>query len=392
MKKNEITNDIIDLDNLKINTIDEVLDFINKKITENKNKKYYFTIKSKNNHESLVSGLRDERINYYYNRDTNEVTIFNDYNKILIGMTENHDYVHRDPGRIKNIVVRYLFGFIKYDIQLDDRIFVILNLIDKNDYEAMFEGPFSEMTMEFENRKFTYYNDEKDHYYYEKISYDKSNCEWFYRFPSFNLKTAIRNIFFDKYYNLSIIHNYEPKWESKSLIFPDNEGSIKRVKENIDFFNKLISKFIGEEKTIYLTDKMKKPKDRKWYTDNGGLEFYPKENLKIINNIKPLRNNKNIINEGEEMDFEKLSSGEKYIIYLLSNMIFYGLFNEIIIDEPELNLHIEWQQLLVEVIKEIKDFYLKKYNFKSTVIISTHSPYIVNSPYVKVGGPEYEEE
>ena len=56
----------------------------------------------------------------------------------------------------------------------------------------------------------------------------------------------------------------------------------------------------------------------------------------------------------------------------------------VIIDEPELSLHIEWQELLIKNIVKISKI------FDVYILIATHSPYIVNNPEVEVGEVVYE--
>ena len=52
------------------------------------------------------------------------------------------------------------------------------------------------------------------------------------------------------------------------------------------------------------------------------------------------------------------------------------LFRSVLIDEPEISLHIEWQQGFIDDLFRILE--LKNLNF----IIATHSPYIVDAHYL----------
>lgn len=69
---------------------------------------------------------------------------------------------------------------------------------------------------------------------------------------------------------------------------------------------------------------------------------------------------------------EKLSSGEKNEIIMLHDFIF-GLPNGsvLLIDEPEISLHVAWQHQFIRDIEEIAE--LKQFK----VIIATHSPQII---------------
>ena len=50
-------------------------------------------------------------------------------------------------------------------------------------------------------------------------------------------------------------------------------------------------------------------------------------------------------------------------------------YSLLIIDEPEVSLHIEWQKTWLDYILQICE------NKKVQVIIATHSPYIVNANF-----------
>ena len=72
------------------------------------------------------------------------------------------------------------------------------------------------------------------------------------------------------------------------------------------------------------------------------------------------------------IDIENLSSGEKSALLILYEVIFHSETNAIIlIDEPEISLHIAWQQQLGEMIQD-----LIKEKYGTQVIMATHSPFI----------------
>ncbi|MGF1818142.1 AAA family ATPase, partial [Vibrio splendidus] len=75
-----------------------------------------------------------------------------------------------------------------------------------------------------------------------------------------------------------------------------------------------------------------------------------------------------------EFSFEKLSSGEQHEIILFYKLIFlYDNGSMVLIDEPELSLHISWQNNFINDIKEIisqKDL---------SVVIATHSPDLIGA-------------
>ena len=77
------------------------------------------------------------------------------------------------------------------------------------------------------------------------------------------------------------------------------------------------------------------------------------------------------IGEKEANIFE-LSSGEKQILIMIAHLIFYeaqkqsGIF---IIDEPELSLHLAWQEIFVSSILQASP--------NTQFILATHSPAII---------------
>ncbi|MFI8448045.1 AAA family ATPase [Streptomyces erythrochromogenes] len=70
----------------------------------------------------------------------------------------------------------------------------------------------------------------------------------------------------------------------------------------------------------------------------------------------------------KEISLERLSSGERQLIRILVESLSAG-GRPIIIDEPELSMHIDWQQVLIESIQTVDE--------ESQVITATHSPEIM---------------
>lgn len=84
--------------------------------------------------------------------------------------------------------------------------------------------------------------------------------------------------------------------------------------------------------------------------------------------------------DGKKMPIDKLSSGEKQIVFRGGFLLKDKGANKgstVIIDEPEISLHPKWQL-------EILDFYKNVINsdaeIKSQIIIATHSPFIIHNP------------
>jgi predicted ATP-binding protein involved in virulence len=73
-----------------------------------------------------------------------------------------------------------------------------------------------------------------------------------------------------------------------------------------------------------------------------------------------------------ELSLDKLSSGEQNIIVILYRLIFQIPENSLVlIDEPEISLHLGWQRSFLNILSEIIAIN------PMDIIISTHSPSII---------------
>lgn len=88
--------------------------------------------------------------------------------------------------------------------------------------------------------------------------------------------------------------------------------------------------------------------------------------------------------EGKILPLDSLSSGEQEIIVLFYKLIFEADVNLLLIDEPEISLHIAWQKEILENFKSIINL-----NKDMQLIIATHSPQIISKNWnlqVDLGG------
>lgn len=70
------------------------------------------------------------------------------------------------------------------------------------------------------------------------------------------------------------------------------------------------------------------------------------------------------------IDYKKLSSGERQVIFIFLKVINGSTDNSLILmDEPEISLHLSWQEKLLSEIVQV--------NSNSQIIIVTHSPAVV---------------
>ncbi len=76
----------------------------------------------------------------------------------------------------------------------------------------------------------------------------------------------------------------------------------------------------------------------------------------------------------QPLSLTDLSSGEQHEVVLLYELLFKSAPNTLIlIDEPEISLHVIWQKAFIDDLKKIAK--LKKISF----LVSTHSPQIINN-------------
>jgi predicted ATPase len=104
-----------------------------------------------------------------------------------------------------------------------------------------------------------------------------------------------------------------------------------------------------------------------------------------------LTRHKNNTNENDSKEnlrsIKTLSSGERQILIAITYLCFLtkssGIF---VIDEPELSLHLAWQQQLVEGLKAVKPAGCQ-------IILATHTPEIVGRAPDKVVvlAPQYQD-
>lgn len=78
---------------------------------------------------------------------------------------------------------------------------------------------------------------------------------------------------------------------------------------------------------------------------------------------------------GETLFPYNLSSGEKQILaILLTVLVEDNLPYVLLMDEPEVSLHVEWQKRLIDLIMEL--------NPNVQVILTTHSPAVIMNGWI----------
>ena len=122
---------------------------------------------------------------------------------------------------------------------------------------------------------------------------------------------------------------------------------------------------------IYDNDKLVALTSRKIIDDKGNI-------IKVLSFDEEymLKEGENIV-EGVKIPLNKLSSGELNILAILFDLYFRCLHDAIIlIDEPEISLHIAWQQQLGERLSKVIS---NKEKRRAQIIVATHSPFIASA-------------
>jgi len=183
-----------------------------------------------------------------------------------------------------------------------------------------------------------------------------------------NENTINVNYIMDK---LERLENYRQKLSRIGLLDSQSE-TFQGFSENPDMY-------IANVLELYIEDTEKK------LSVFNDLEKRITLFIKIINeryNDKQLEIDKNegfiikLRNGRKLKNINQLSSGEQHTLVMFFNLLFESEPNTLVlIDEPEISLHIEWQQSFLEDIKLISE--LTRVEF----IVATHSPDIMNGNF-----------
>lgn len=83
------------------------------------------------------------------------------------------------------------------------------------------------------------------------------------------------------------------------------------------------------------------------------------------------------IQNGETLTPYQLSSGEKQmLVIMMTVLVENGEHYALLMDEPEISLHIEWQKRLISLIREV--------NPNAQIILSTHSPALIMDGWMDI--------
>lgn len=82
-----------------------------------------------------------------------------------------------------------------------------------------------------------------------------------------------------------------------------------------------------------------------------------------------------LVQWGKPLDLKKLSSGEKQLLSILLTVTLQDDQPAVLcMDEPEVSLHVDWQQQLIDIVRSL--------NPRVQIILTTHSPAMVMNGWV----------
>lgn len=228
---------------------------------------------------------------------------------------------------------------IKYFSQLDRKLSVETDSFQKFIFESLIDVPQKNTLSTFD----------------ENIDANREKTSLQEIFSLFKLDEKVTNKKLDTYFKgyKNSVANFKAREGSISIEDFSFLLGIRRIHSVVQEWNSLIQKqnIINEPKKIFL-DVINSLLQRKGLIINERNELV----VRTVNGkIFPLIN---------------LSSGEKQLLIILGQSLLQESKTHIYIaDEPELSLHVEWQEKLVSS--------LRKLNPNSQIIFATHSPDIV---------------
>ena len=183
------------------------------------------------------------------------------------------------------------------------------------------------------------------------------------KFLSETEKTTIAT-YFSQLKDITSQYQTNPKDDNVKLLYGLNASQFVKVNKLLKQFERFETESNKALKqiTIYL-------ETLNYFLKDSAKQILFKEDTSELS-FNTLDKNSNVVTEYKDIKF--LSSGEQQILILFSYIAFNSQDgNVFIIDEPELSLHIKWQEDFLSKLENIKP--------KSTqLILATHSPILAN--------------
>ena len=351
--------------------------------------------------EAISKGIK--KIDYFFSIDFKKISIINNHKKIEI-IKNNDEEITINDFHIKKETIEDINNFLEIkeiDLESED-LRMYPHYIKRKNLDTLLE----------ELKKFSEIIGETSYIKEQRLIQEIQENKRISRMLGRNLKEEIKKINVIKalpFKFKELINNALREYSNISneldssyplrLLEDNSEMDKKEYQIRIENVSKKFERLKKYDLILNKTD-MKKIKKIKFaekysnalkiYFDDFDKKYEKYENLvkkldlytEIMEKKLKFKKVKISISEGikivdaenpeKEIEISKLSSGEKHEIIMFYELIFET--NEgilLLIDEPEISLHVVWQRKFIDdLLKVIKDK-------KISVVISTHSPQII---------------
>lgn len=297
-------------------------------------------------------------------------------------INENKSIIETYLQELSFISRKNNFSFEIYEIDKllnEGKKFLNGKFIYLEDFEVWLRKTKKVINKKFSKEKFSflYKNIEDDLYFNRKVPFEFQNLDKMYRFLIRKLE--------DTLYNRNIISERNLKEEKDKIIEKLNTETVVYISPNISenyIILEIIKKEIQDKKIEFGTNIWNSILNNKKYItqthydiENFLFDWVKKLNninctLEKYTNIKLFFDNEaniKVVKSNTNIEFEKLSSGEKRIILLFLYVVF-SKEKIILIDEPEISLSLNYQSKFVDDIVRLAD--------DKKIMMATHAPYI----------------
>lgn len=286
-----------------------------------------------------------------YTETSNNIYI--DDSKIRNKNVNKHNLIHKSPTiRVKELLNR------EYRIN-KNKILNLTNNLKNQIMLSAFEAGVGENSLSSEKSYKVHLN---------QISITKKRVKDY--FENFEKNSFDSN-------QLSIIDQYFDNLENITKKYENSNDPLNKILYNLNAnqFSKTIKllkefeKFEKETNNALLKINTFLDTINLFFKDSNKILLFKEETSEIFFHTTDFHGK--IITKFNDIKF--LSSGEEQILVLFAYIAFSGIKNKIfIIDEPELSLHLRWQESFITQLEKVLDV-------NNQIILATHSPILVGN-------------
>lgn len=179
---------------------------------------------------------------------------------------------------------------------------------------------------------------------------------------NYSYSLRLNNLNYIKTFDTNLINTYNLSESEKDRIKTDLDKHLDdSINKYVDYQLSVSKRVISKEKTI------EEASEKLIYFQKTINHLFLNTNKKIDETENRLA----FLIDGNQIKPKQLSSGEKQLLFILLTVLVQDEKPSILImDEPEISLHIRWQHELIEIIRTL--------NPNCQLIIATHSPSMFN--------------